>query len=190
MPTESVVIRNASPQDAETLAPFAATVFRQTFEGDPDHRPEDMALHLASAYSAAQLARELETASIVYFLAESANSLVGYAKLCQEPPPACVSGPDPIEIARLYVDFNWHGRGVANRLMERAFEHASSLGCRTIWLGVWRRNHRARRFYEKWGFRHVGDHPFLFGSDPQRDEVYVRSVPPDAEPPAAASRSR
>jgi RimJ/RimL family protein N-acetyltransferase len=49
-------------------------------------------------------------------------------------------------------------------------------GAKTLWLGVWERNHRARAFYAKCGFRDVGDHIFLFGTDPQTDLVMQVSL--------------
>lgn len=171
-----ITIRAASPQDAPALAPFAERVFRRTFERDPAHSPENMALHVASSFSVARLSAELADAKTWYFVAKRAGELLGYVKIERSAPPACVSGPVPIELARLYVDHAWHGHGIAGRLIERAFAHARRLGARTMWLGVWRNNDRARRFYEKWGFTHVGAHPYQFGLDRQSDEVYARSI--------------
>lgn len=172
----SITIRAASAQDAPALAPFAERVFRRTFELDPAHSPENMALHVASCFSVARLSAELADAGTWYFVAERAGELLGYVKLGRGAAPLCVIGPAPIELARLYVDHAWHGHGIAGRLMEQAIEHARRLGAQTMWLGVWRNNHRARGFYEKWGFVHVGEHPYQFGLDAQSDEVYARSI--------------
>ncbi|MEP0847908.1 MAG: GNAT family N-acetyltransferase [Phycisphaerae bacterium] len=175
-PSPPITIRAASAQDAPVLAPFAERVFRRTFERDPAHSPANMALHVSRSFSVAQLSAELARAETWYFVAERAGELLGYVKLERGPTPACVTGPSPIELARLYVDHAWHGRGVASRLMDHAFEHARRQGAQTIWLGVWRDNHRARRFYEKRGFVRVGEHPFLFGLEQQTDEVYARLI--------------
>ncbi|HYW51463.1 MAG TPA: hypothetical protein VE861_12705, partial [Gemmatimonadaceae bacterium] len=50
-------------------------------------------------------------------------------------------------------------------------EHAQVTGCEEIFLGVWERNLRAIRFYEKQRFRAVGEKTFVLGLDPQRDIV-------------------
>jgi ribosomal protein S18 acetylase RimI-like enzyme len=47
---------------------------------------------------------------------------------------------------------------------------------KTLWLGVWERNDRARAFYTKCGFVDAGEHIFLFGSDPQTDRVMVTAL--------------
>jgi ribosomal protein S18 acetylase RimI-like enzyme len=41
---------------------------------------------------------------------------------------------------------------------------------------VWENNLRAVRFYEKNGFRDVGAHVFVLGSDVQTDRVMWRGV--------------
>ena len=53
--------------------------------------------------------------------------------------------------------------------MDACFEKAKETGRDVMWLGVWEYNPRAQRFYEKNGFRFVGKHTFLLGSDPQTD---------------------
>ncbi len=183
MTTEPATIRLARPTDAHALADLGARVFRRTFGDDPDHRPDDIELFLAEYHSPPALDRFLVDPTITYYVAErvaddatTSTVLVGYIKLCDGAVPACVSGPDPLEIAQLYVDFAWHGGGVAHALMEAAETHAFREGRGTLWLGVWHRNLRAQRFYRKWGFEHVGRHPFQLGNDPQTDEVFARPL--------------
>ena len=177
-----VSIRIGTPADAAALGPLARRVFRQTFEGDPDHKPHDMEMFLTDVLSDKQLAREMNAASVTYYLAESEATLIGYLKICTGEAPACVARTKPLEIARLYVDFAWHGRGVAHALMERVLAHAAELSCDAIWLGVWHRNLRAQRFYRKWGFEQVGEHPFVFGTDHQKDLVFARRLSKDSGP--------
>ncbi|MES2849190.1 MAG: GNAT family N-acetyltransferase, partial [Bacteroidota bacterium] len=39
-----------------------------------------------------------------------------------------------------------------------------------LWLGVWEHNDRAKKFYEKMGFKDSGHtHDFPIGNTPQRD---------------------
>ena len=48
--------------------------------------------------------------------------------------------------------------------------------CTYVWLGVWERNARAQAFYGKYGFRPVGTHVFMFGDEPQTDEIWMRPL--------------
>ena len=82
----------------------------------------------------------------------------------------------PAEIQRIYVDQQWHGRGVAQALMSQAFSAAGLGNADQVWLGVWENNPRALAFYRKLGFKEVGDHVFQLGSDPQRDWILCCDV--------------
>jgi len=89
-------------------------------------------------------------------------------------PTACIAAARPAEIQRIYVDAPWHGGGIAQALMAAMLEHARIAGADRVWLGVWERNPRARRFYEKSGFAIAGDHAFVLGREVQRDLVMAR----------------
>jgi len=107
----------------------------------------------------------------------------GARTLCEP----CVTGPRPIEIARFYVDFRWHGRGVARRMMAAAAAEAERRGAATLWLGVWEHNPRAIAFYAKCGFEDVGSHVFMVGNDAQTDRLMAAPLTTVAERTRAAA---
>ncbi len=41
---------------------------------------------------------------------------------------------------------------------------------------MWEHNHRARRFYERCGFREVGRHPFVLGTVVDNDYIFVAEL--------------
>jgi ribosomal protein S18 acetylase RimI-like enzyme len=171
-------IRRATPADAERLADLAARTFYDSFA--VDNRPEDMAVHTARSYSPAIQVAEINDPAVRTLLVKNAAEAIAYTQLRfrhpNKPTPACVTGPNPCEIWRFYIDRPWIGRGVAQRLMSAALDEAKSLGAQTLWLGVWEKNPRAIAFYRKCGFTHVGEHSFLFADDMQTDLVMARSV--------------
>lgn len=167
-------IRLATPADAAVVSELARRTFYDTFAASND--AADMALYLAGAYSVDIQTRELAARDVTTLLVEEAGTAIAYAMLRTGHVPECVSGPDPIELWRFYVDRAWHGRGVAASLMARVEIAARERGAKTLWLGVWERNHRARAFYVKCGFADVGEHIFLFGTDPQTDRVMVTAL--------------
>lgn len=170
----TTTVRPGTPADAAALAELAARTFHDTFAAEND--PEDMALHLAQSYGVAQQSAELRDASICTLFAEVDGALAGYAQLRRGPPPPCVTGDAPMELWRLYVAKEWHGRGVAQVLMNEIDAEVRRRGARTLWLGVWERNARAKAFYGKHGFTDVGSHAFMLGNDKQVDRVWVRSI--------------
>jgi GNAT superfamily N-acetyltransferase len=167
-------IRRAGPADAALLAELGARTFHETFAAD--NRPEDMAAYLASAFSVEQTERELSDPRSIWLVAEIDGAAAGYAKLYAGAAPECVRGPDPVELARIYAARAWLGRGVGALLLRACLEEARRGGHRTIWLGVWERNERARAFYRKWDFRDAGTQIFQLGSDTQTDVVMEREL--------------
>jgi GNAT superfamily N-acetyltransferase len=169
-----MTIRRGTAADAPTLAALARDTFFDTFASTND--AADMALHLERAYGVAQQAAELTDPAVVTLLVEEAGQAVAYAQLRTGHVPECVSGANAIELWRFYVTRDWHGRGIAQQLMERVVTEARQAGAETLWLGVWERNPRALAFYGKCGFVDVGEHVFLFGTDPQTDRVMARTL--------------
>ncbi len=152
--------------------------FRDTFGAA--NAGENMDLHCQASYSEAIQAGEISNPSMVTLLSEEEERLVGFAQLRWDAAPNCVLAKSPGEIQRLYVASDWHGKGIAQELMNACIEELKAHGSDVVWLGVWEHNPRAISFYRKFEFVEVGDHVFPVGSDPQRDIVMSRAV---ADPP-------
>lgn len=167
-------IRLATLEDQATLTAFGHHTFAETFARDNDS--DDMAAYLATAFSVESQRAELSDPETWTLLGEIDGTLVAYAQVTRSGVPECVTGPSPVELVRFYVDAAWHGQGLAAPLMTMALDRCAARGARTVWLGVWERNHRARRFYAKHGFVDVGSHAFLLGRDRQTDRVMSRAL--------------
>ncbi len=170
----AVASRTAIPSDAKALSELAERTFRHTFV--EANSAEDMALHCRSAYSEAIQADEISDPDIVTLVSEEDGRLIAFAQLRWGTAPDCVSAKHPGEIHRLYVDNDWHGKGIAQKLMRASIEEIQRRGSDVVWLGVWERNARAQSFYKKCGFAEIGEHIFQVGNDPQRDLVMARAV--------------
>ncbi len=92
----SVLIRSGATTDATALVKLAARTFSETFAAD--NRPEDIALHNAQTYGAAQQQKELGDPDIATLLVEVDGQLAGYAQLRSGDTPRCVAGEKPIEL--------------------------------------------------------------------------------------------
>lgn len=170
-------IRHASTKDAEALARIGEQTFRDTFA--EANTAEDMDLHCRDNYGPRIQAGEISNPNMLTLLAEAENEIIGFCQLRWGPAPQCVQAETPSEILRLYVISGWHGRGIAQHLMEAALDALRQRGSDMVWLGVWERNPRAITFYGKYGFTEIGAHVFAVGTDPQRDLVMIRSLGSD-----------
>ena len=156
------MIRFATIDDAAALAELGERTFRDAFA--KDNRPDDIELYVKRTYGEAHQRRELEDPAGLALVVEENGVMIAFAQLRRE-------GNHRIESTRFYVDRSHHGSGVARELMQRVLDTARELGLREVFLGVWERNPRAIRFYEKCGFVDTGSHPFLVGTDLQTDRL-------------------
>lgn len=162
-----VTIRTAGPGDAGTLADLGRQTFHDTFAAH--NRPEDMAAYMEEAFDVGRIAAEIREPGAVYLVAEAPPKVVGFARVAPAAPPACVTGPAPARLVKLYVSADAIGSGVGAALMRSGIEWAWGAGHKSLWLGVWEHNHRAKAFYERWGFVPVGAETFRLGTDDQSD---------------------
>lgn len=183
---EAVVIRRleATPRDAELLSSLGARLFEESFGGD--NEPEDVRLFLSNTYTPALQLAELRDANRAVWVAGSDGRHVGYAMLRRGSESQAVRASAPAEVQRIYAHRSMHGRGVGARLLQACLQQALAWGCDVVWLGVWERNPRGIAFYEKHGFRRVGEQRFLVGTDSQRD--YVMAVRLHDAPPFSKDR--
>ena len=163
------VIRRAGPGDAEALAKVGVDTFCETFEGL--YSPADLATYLAEAYDLDRTRADLADPAKASWLVEADGAVVGYATVgpCGLPHPEVT--PACGELKRIYLRRGWQGSGLAARLLDVAQAWLQREGPRTIWLGVWSQNDKARRFYSKHGYRQVGTYDFHVGQ--QIDLEYI-----------------
>jgi GNAT superfamily N-acetyltransferase len=150
-----VIVRPARPDEADALAQLATVTLRAAFERDiPAVHLEP---YLAHSFTPASAVVELSDPDVRLLVAEHAGELAGYAKLQLGASPDEVAATRPIELVRMYLRPAWYGRGAGKALMIRSLDEARSLARDVLWLKVWDRNERARRFYARWNYRDVGE---------------------------------
>jgi len=173
MMNRELTIRRAGMSDADTIARVGAATFKAAF--GPDNTIANMDEYLASNFSLETIQSQLADPSSVFLMGFEAEKLIGYAMFKEGTPPASVSGSNPLELVRFYVVVEVIGLGYGSDFMRACLEVAEKLGHTNIWLGVWDKNKRAIRFYEKWGFKKIGIKQFLLGDDVQHDFIMQRT---------------
>ena len=63
------------------------------------------------------------------------------------------------------------GQGVADTLIKWVIDRARDQRADYLYLSVFIENHRARRFYEKYGFEQEGTYAFMVGTHADEDIV-------------------
>ena len=132
-------IRTATPADADALAALAERTFRDTFA--KDNSADDMEAYVRDSFSLDRIRAELADDVNIFLLAfvDGAEQPAGYAKLRTGTTDPSVTGPNPVELQRLYVERSAIGHGIGAALMQASLVTARASGHRTLWLGVWER---------------------------------------------------
>lgn len=163
----SIRFRDAGPQDAEMMADLGQRTFTETF--GHLYSAENLAAFLKT-HNPPNWKAELSNPAFAIRLAEEGEVPVGYAKLG---PPSLPFEPQgkPIELRQFYILKPWQGAGVAVALMEWVLEEAKKRGADELYLSVFTDNHRARRFYERYGFTFVQPYVFKVGDHEDEDHI-------------------
>ncbi len=172
-------IRTATAADAEMLTELAWRTFYEAFA--PMNSPENMEAYRRQNFTLQIFSAQLADPRATFLIAEIEVAPVAFAKLYGGDVPDCVRGFAPVEIERFYVDQQFHGKGIAQSLMQACFDRARQLGHGTVYLGVWEDNHRAIAFYRKCGFEIVGSHVFHMGGEAQNDFLMERRLQEPAQ---------
>jgi len=160
--------------DAKLLTDLSYTTFWDAFAHHPKNAPDDLNHYMRQAFNIEQITAEIEDPQSVFLIAEIDGEPAGYAKLLIDTIEPGITAERPIELNRLYSHQEYIGKGVGQNLMDECVRYAREQNHDVMWLGVWEYNPRAQRFYEKNGFRTVGRHTFVLGSDPQTDLLMQR----------------
>ena len=159
--------RSCAPDDAVAID----GIFRKSFCDTFAHlyRPEDLDAFL-SQFSREVWESELADERFAFQLAEADGAPIGYVKLgpLQLPVEPCGTA---IELRQFYVLHEWRGAGVAHALMDWAVAEARVRGAQEMYLSVYTDNHRARRFYERYGFKGIGPYKFMVGNQADEDII-------------------
>ncbi len=136
--------RPAAEADIPLLRSLAERIWRAWFPGLISNGQIDYMLEWM--YSPATLAREIRE-GVIWELAFMGDEPAGYLSCSLE------AAASRLELRKVYLLPELHGRGLGQRMIERAKEAARGAGARSIFLRVNRGNARAVRAYERAGFR-------------------------------------
>lgn len=163
----TITYRNATPADAAPMAEIGARSFAETF--GHLYSSENLAAFLVN-HSEENWHRELTDPRYAVRLAHDGDTAIGFAKVGPPSLPFEVKGPTA-ELRQLYVLKPWQGAGIAPVLMDWVIAEARGRGAEALYLSVFIDNHRAQKFYGRYGFEAVGRYDFMVGAHADEDII-------------------
>ncbi|WP_299820123.1 GNAT family N-acetyltransferase [uncultured Pontibacter sp.] len=164
---EVINITKATKDDINQLQKIGRQTFSETFSAS--NSEENMAKYLEDGFSLEKLTTELNDPGSEFYFALLNKDVIGYLKLNFGQSQTELKENKALEIERIYVLKEFHGKKVGQLLYEKALEIAKQKNVDFVWLGVWEENPRAINFYKKNGFVEFDKHIFKLGDDEQTD---------------------
>ncbi len=160
-------ITKVTQEDIFQLQKIGRETFFETFSAE--NTEENMKSYLEEGFSYEKLMAEVTNLYSEFYFAKSEHEVVGYLKLNFAPSQTELNDNKSLEIERIYVLNEFHGKKVGQALYEKSLIRAKQKNLDYIWLGVWEKNLRAIYFYKKNGFLEFDKHVFKLGEDEQID---------------------
>ncbi len=171
----SIQVKKATIEHVHIVQRIGRETFSETFADS--NSAADMNRYLEDSFNEHQVRTELSNPDSLFFIAWDDEDPVGYLKLNSGGAQTEKQDHSALEIERIYVKSSHHGKTVGQLLYEKAIKIAKQQRTSYIWLGVWEKNPRAIRFYEKNGFTAFDKHIFKVGDDEQMDIMMKKELP-------------
>ncbi len=163
----NITILQINDSHIAALQKIGRQTFSETFA--ESNTAENMAKYLEEAYSYENLSAELNDPNSIFYFAMMDQNVIGYLKLNFGASQTELKDNNALEIERIYVLKEFHGKKVGQLLFDKAIEIAKEYHVDYVWLGVWEENKRALQFYTKNGFVEFDQHIFVLGDEAQTD---------------------
>ncbi|MEY4038429.1 MAG: hypothetical protein RIR67_739 [Bacteroidota bacterium] len=163
----AIKIKKITLADIVQLQEIGRQTFAETFSST--NTEENMKAYLEEGFSNAKLSAELDNPNSEFYFATLNNTVIGYLKINFGLAQTELKDDKALEIERIYVLQEFHGKKVGQLLYDQAIHLAKEKKADYVWLGVWEKNHRAIQFYTKNGFVEFDQHIFVLGDDEQTD---------------------
>ena len=162
-----IEIQKVTLNDIDRLQKIGRQTFYETFSAG--NSEENMTKYLAEGFSIEKLTTELSDNNAEFYFATLDDNVIGYLKLNFGQSQTELQDDKGLEIERIYVLKDFHGKSVGQILYDKAIEDAKLKNSDFVWLGVWEENPRAINFYKKNSFVEFDKHIFKLGNDEQTD---------------------
>ena len=168
----NISFRRATPVDATALSALGAATFTETF--GHLYPSEDLRIFLEDSHSVDAWSRTLTGVDRAIWIAALGDAPIGFISVGTCKLPIDNREPTAGEIQMLYLLAEHHNLRLGSRLMELGVEWLKAQNRTPLYVGVWSENFGAQRFYDRYGFKKVGEYGFQVGSTVDREFILKR----------------
>ena len=149
------LIQKLQPTDNQTLSELAKRIYIQTYK----HLWNDLGKwYMETMYSPEKLYLELIDDNSAFYFFNIEEKAIGYLKVNFQ----ANYDIDGFEIERIYFEKSASGKGYGSILLNFGIDIAKQLGKKKVYLKVMNLSKNVINFYEKHGFKNIGDYDLDF----------------------------
>lgn len=151
-------IIKATGSDAQLLADIGKITFIESH--GTSAVPEEINTYVNEKYNPDVLRQELTDPKNIYYILYHEEQPAGFSKIILNVPYPGIEQKNVTKMERIYLLKEFYGLQLGNELFNFNLELSRNASQAGMWLYVWEENHRAIAFYEKLGFKVIGDGDF------------------------------
>lgn len=169
------MIKRAKESDAEVLALMGLVTYNES-HGQFIENKEDLKRYNETAFSISKTKKDIQNTSNVFFIIYANDTPAGYAKLVLNSNNESVISGKNCQLERIYVLQEFIPLKMGYKLLAFLEHEAVNLGFENMWLSVYVKNQRAIKFYQKHGYRIVGESVFMVNGQGYDNIVFSKKL--------------
>ena len=170
-----IKIQKAKDIDKEVLALLGRTTWAES-HGQYISDKNDIPKYLEENFSISKTDQNIKDPNILYFIIYVDDLPVGYVKLVVNAAQEHIASENKVQLERIFILNDFIPLKIGQQLLTYVEEQAKALQIETMWLSVYIKNHRAIRFYEKNGYKNVGDLNFTVNGKSYKNIVFSKKL--------------
>ena len=165
----AITFKKCTIHDVKELTTISWNTFYESYKDNND--PNNFKSFLDNKFNEEKLLGELANTNCHFYFLYDDGQLVGYFKLNEREAQTELYDQNAIELERIYVLKEFQGEGYGRQMIIKSKQITKERNGNFLWLGVWKINERAIKFYQREGFKIFGTHIYVVGNENQEDWV-------------------
>lgn len=167
-------IKKVTSAESEALLAISKSTFYDFF--GHLNTQANMEAYSSVAFNSENMFAQVADQNAEFYFAMLDSEIAGYIKLNYFGAQTEAGHPASLEVERIYVLRQHHGKKIGKQLLQFAIDTAIRKHFGYVWLGVWEHNDKAIAFYKSQGFQLFGSHDFMLGDDKQTDLLMKKEL--------------
>lgn len=170
-----VNIRRATEADAVHISLLGRITYTES-HGNYIENKSNLLEFYNTHYSVSQIRKELNDPENIFWIVFSDELPIGFAKLSLNITNPKLADNNCCKLQRLYILNDFIALKIGSKIQDIILEKAIELKHTTIWLTVYNKNTKGIRFYQKYGFKKIGNIDFFVGKTNYENLIFSKKI--------------